>query len=172
MLHANDLGSLVGASVIDRDGDRIGTVAQLLVEGDVDEPTWASVRTGRFGTAESLVPLHDASFVDGELRVGVTSSHIEDAPRTDADGVLDKRDEDRLHAHYGLTDAAADDADAVDHGATGTLGHSADASSPLGRESEGVSVDGSFTPTEAQPHLGEGPTGAGRARLRQWVAPR
>ncbi|MFC7431630.1 MULTISPECIES: hypothetical protein [unclassified Agrococcus] len=156
MTHADDLASLIGATVLDRDGDRIGTVGSLFAEDAADRPSWGGVVSSSSDASEVLVPLHDATVADGMVRLGVDRRRVADAPRTDIHGALAQHAEDGLHAHYGLVAPAV--ADGIDHGATGTLGHSADAEGPAGGRPEGLSVDGSFTPAS-----GAAPGGAARA---------
>ncbi len=74
---------LFGAEVVDADGAKVGTVTEVFLDDDTDQPKWVSIRTGWFGTNESLVPLQGAQFGDGRIRVQYDKSTIKAAPRSD-----------------------------------------------------------------------------------------
>ena len=100
MISSSNVASLIGATVRDSDGDKIGTVGQIFVDPTSGEPNWASVRTGLFGTSESFVPLSDASEVEGDVTVPYEKDFVKDAPRIDADGSIEQREEDALYSYY------------------------------------------------------------------------
>ena len=100
----NDLQGLIGAAVVGADGDKIGHVSQFYLSDTTGEPTWATVKTGLFGTQESFVPLSEASVQPGELHVAFDKATVKDAPRVDAEGHLTPEEEDDLYRHYAITD--------------------------------------------------------------------
>ena len=51
MIGMDQASTVIGREVVDRDGDKIGTVGQVWADG-VGQPAWASVRTGFFGRSE------------------------------------------------------------------------------------------------------------------------
>ena len=61
-----------------------------------------TVKTGLFGTAESFVPLQDATVTGGDIRVAYNKTEVKDAPRVDPDGRITPTEEQQLYAHYGL----------------------------------------------------------------------
>ena len=71
-----------GATVIDRDGEKIGTLKELYLDQD-DRPAWAAVETGLFGLRQSFVPLEGATALDDQVQVdGVELQQRRDrAPR-------------------------------------------------------------------------------------------
>ena len=94
-----------GMKMIDADGDKIGTIEDILLDRQTGEPAWAAVKTGLFGRKQTLVPIRDAEATgDGEVRVPLTKDKVKDAPRVDPGGELTPEDERRLWEHYGLTD--------------------------------------------------------------------
>lgn len=108
MMNQDQLATLQGATVYDRNGDKIGTVGQVYTAGDPDQPLWASVNMGLFGTRETLVPLADAEMRDGDMQVPYDKSFVKEAPNVDV-GVAEPvstEDADRLYQHY-KTDRAA-----------------------------------------------------------------
>jgi hypothetical protein len=100
----NDLQALIGAAAVGADGDKIGDVSHIYLSDTTGEPTWATVKTGLFGTHESFVPLSGSSAQPGELHVAFDKATVKDAPRVDADGHLTPEEEDDLYRYYGITD--------------------------------------------------------------------
>jgi PRC-barrel domain len=80
--------SMIGATAVDTDGDKIGKVGQVYLNDETGEPEWVTITTGLFGTPESFAPLHNARSGDGELRLAVTKQQVDDAPNIDADNHL------------------------------------------------------------------------------------
>ena len=46
-----------GRTVLDKDGDKIGKVDQVLVNDETGNPEWLGVTTGLFGKRQNFVPL-------------------------------------------------------------------------------------------------------------------
>jgi len=100
MIRESNLAGLVGAKVVDRDGDKIGTVGRIYVDPSTGRANWAAVRTGLFGTSETFLPLQEAD-EDGEnIRVPYEKGFVKDAPRIDDDTELTHEEEDELYAYY------------------------------------------------------------------------
>ena len=115
---SHDLDTVLGwrgATVIDRDGEKVGTLKELYLDQD-DRPAWAAVETGLFGMRQSFVPLEGATTMDNQVRVPFAKDHVKDAPNIDPETQLTEDEEDRLHDHYGAgrDDAAPDDRDGPD----------------------------------------------------------
>jgi uncharacterized protein (TIGR02271 family) len=103
MISSDNIASLIGADVVDNNGDKIGSVGQVYLDDNDGHPSWASVKTGLFGTKESFVPLEEANWEGNVLRVAYDKDRVKDAPRVDADSHLEPSDEDELYRYYGLT---------------------------------------------------------------------
>jgi hypothetical protein len=99
-----------GRTVVDRDGEKVGTLDDLYLEGESDLPAWGGVRTGLFGSRESLVPLDRVEEDGDDLRLPFLKQEVVDAPRVDPDVALEPEEEDALRRHYGRADGARDDA--------------------------------------------------------------
>jgi uncharacterized protein (TIGR02271 family) len=162
MISSNNLASLVGATVIDSDGDKVGTVGQLYVDPTSGQPNWATVKTGLFGTSESFVPLDAADESDGDLRVPYSKDFVKDAPRIDTDGSLEEADEDKLYSYY--------------HGESSVPSASEAAPPASGSETNApryeagnTSTDDAMTRSEEQLHVGTERVESGRARLHKYV---
>lgn len=109
---------LIGSTVYDREGNRIGRVDNVYVDDDTQQPEWVTVRSGFFGTRESFVPLAGASTRPDGLNVSVPKDRVKAAPRVEIEqGHLSNREGLDLYVHYGLRqpepagDAGADRAD-------------------------------------------------------------
>jgi uncharacterized protein (TIGR02271 family) len=189
MIDSNDIGSIVGATVHDTDGDKVGTVGQVYVDPDTNKPLWATVKTGLFGTSESFVPLEDASWDRETLTVRYDKAKVKDAPRVDADGALSEEEEDALYAHYGIgggtstttgagagTQGVYDQDSNVDRdrstdgvGTGGVTGRDGDRDGIVGHDTSGPTTDDAMTRSEEQLHVGTEKVQTGRARLRKHV---
>lgn len=105
----DDIGTLLGATVFDSNGDKLGDVNQVYLDDTTSEPSWVTVRTGLFGTQESFVPLRDAESRGGELHAAFDKATVRDAPRIDADGHLTPEEEQELYRYYGVDAPSRDD---------------------------------------------------------------
>jgi hypothetical protein len=92
--------SWVGHTLLDDNGDKIGTVEQVYRDAETDDPTWAVVKSG-VRRKERFAPLHDA--VEGSsdtLRIVATKDQVSDAPDVEDKDRLTPDEESRLHRHY------------------------------------------------------------------------
>jgi sporulation protein YlmC with PRC-barrel domain len=94
---------LLKSTVYDQSGSKVGHVQQVYLNDATGEPSWVTVRTGFFGTNESLVPLDGAQINDDILKVPFDKQIIKDAPNYDPGHHLDGSDEADLYRHYGST---------------------------------------------------------------------
>ena len=84
-----------------RDGDKIGAIEEIYLDAATDQPEWALVNTGLFGTKRTFVPIGEATERDGTLVVPFEKATVKDAPSMDANGQLTKKEEAELYRHYG-----------------------------------------------------------------------
>src|SRR5919205_4378981 len=91
-----------GRELVDKDDNRIGTVAALYAHGESQAPAWAAVRTGLFGMKETFVPITAAQPAGERVRVPFTREQIHGAPRIEPDGELTPDEESALYSHYDL----------------------------------------------------------------------
>jgi uncharacterized protein (TIGR02271 family) len=156
-LNRDDVLSRRGQDLYDSSNDKIGTIEEIYLDAETNEPEWALVNTGLFGTKSTFVPLEQARDEGGSLQVPYEKSHIKDAPKVDADGQLSQQEEAELYRHYGLdyghdhsdtglpegggaTGWSGSDRDR-DAGTTGTLGRDSDTSAAFDRD---ASTSGDF----------------------------
>jgi hypothetical protein len=90
-----------GQALHDREGDKIGAIEEIYLDAATDQPEWALVNTGLFGTKRTFVPLGEATERDGALLVPFAKATVKDAPGIDATGQLTKQEEAELYRHYG-----------------------------------------------------------------------
>lgn len=160
-MRINDPQNLVGKNVVGSDGEKIGSVEELYLDTDSQQPEWISVTTGWFGTHRSLVPLSDASEDGGDVRVPYAKAQVQKAPHYDPGRELSTEDEADLFRHYGKANAA--------HGSgmpepdlTGQQG-------TQGRDVSGPTTDEAMTRSEERLHVGTERMETGRARLRKYI---
>ena len=137
-----------GANLVDRNGDKIGTIDEIYLDSQSNEPEWALVNTGLFGTKSTFVPIRDVSREGDDLQVPVEKAQVKDAPSIDPDGQLSQQEESELYRHYGLDYSSGGDAD--------------------GR-GDGDGDDGAMTRSEEELRVGTTQRESGRVRLRKYV---
>ncbi|NYH78850.1 hypothetical protein FHR84_002175 [Actinopolyspora biskrensis] len=94
---------LAGCDTFDPRGHRLGVIGRILVDADTEQPVWATVQTGLFGTNESLVPLEGAAFDGDTLTVAVARESVRNAPCVPlSEGDLEAEQERELYLHYGM----------------------------------------------------------------------
>ena len=181
-----------GSNVLDSEGNKIGSIGQLYLDDRTEDPSWATVKTGLFGTSESFVPLAEATVDGDDIRVPYTKDQVKDAPRVDPDGHLSETDEDRLFEHYGLgangaytgttgtagvgtgvgtdshTGTTGTDAGTRPVG-TGDYDDAAGSRGAVGHDTSGPTTDDVMTRSEEQLHVGTESRETGRARLRKYI---
>jgi sporulation protein YlmC with PRC-barrel domain len=107
-----------GATMVDRDGDKLGTIDAIYLDDQTGEPEWALVNTGVVGTRSTFVPIAQASASGDQVQVPYEKQLVNDAPNMDPDGHLSEQEEQELWGHYGLEHGTGDDRDPVDRGDT------------------------------------------------------
>jgi uncharacterized protein (TIGR02271 family) len=147
MFTREQINTLTGRTLYDRDDSKIGEIGQVW-EDRAGQPMWVSVKTGLFGLKESLVPLRDAGMRGDDVVVPLEKAQVKDAPNVDVshDEPLYREEVERLYQHYGMS--------------WGDAGDSANSDSASGdamtRSEERLNVD-----TRTEP--------VGQARLRKYV---
>jgi uncharacterized protein (TIGR02271 family) len=163
-LQREDVLQLRGQDLADRDGDTIGKVEEIYLDVETDQPEWALVNTGMFGTKSTFVPLKDATREGDMLRVPFEKSQVKDAPRVDADGKLSQSEEAELYRHYGLDYSESQSGSGLPEGGTGE-----DAGGTVGHDVSGPTTDNAMTRSEEEVKVGTTERESGRARLRKYV---
>ena len=58
-----------GQNLVDGNGDKVGSISEIYLDAETNQPEWALVNTGLFGTKHSFVPLREASGSGDGVRV-------------------------------------------------------------------------------------------------------
>ena len=186
-----DVQNWRGRTLVDRDGDKIGTIEDVYLDRSSGEPEWVAVKTGLFGKNVSFVPIRDASAAGDDVRVSHEKDLVKDAPNVDADGELSPEEERRLYQHYGRSDydewndtsedrtegfLGRDDRDFRgdadfdrDRVTDGDRVTDRDATGTVGHDTSGPTTDDAMTRSEEELNVGTQRREAGRARLRKYV---
>src|SRR5918993_143325 len=160
-----------GESLVDSDGDKIGSIEEIYLDAETNEPEWALVNTGLFGTKSTFVPVRDASDDGGTLRVPYDKAKVKDAPKVDADGQLSQSEESELYRFYGLEYSELRSDSGLPEGGAGTTrtDRDFDAAGTVGRDTSGPTTDDAMTRSEEELRVGTTERESGRARLRKYV---
>ena len=154
-----------GRELVDADGDKVGTVEEMFRDEDTDQPEWAAVRTGLFGTKLSFVPIQNAEPTGESVRVPFSKSQIKDAPKIDdSDGQLSQQEEAELYSHYGMEYGERRSDSGLPEGGAGDGERGA-----VGRDTSGPTTDDAMTRSEEELRVGKVDQERGRARLRKYV---
>lgn len=166
MLDQNQLDDVVGRTVYDADGNKIGKLGQVYTDDRTGQPTWATVNTGLFGTSESFVPIREITFTGDDVTVPYTKDQVKDAPNVDSDGHIAPEDERRVYAHYSLDYDYDDGYEYRDGDDDQYVSRAEQDTAP---DVAGRSTDDAMTRSEERVEVGTRTREAGRARLRKYV---
>jgi uncharacterized protein (TIGR02271 family) len=147
-----DVAAWRGRDLAGSDGSKIGRIEEIYVDTDTNEPEWALVHTGLFGTKQTFVPLRNATPADDQLRVPYDKSQVKDAPSIEPDGALNQSEEERLYRHYG-----------VEYSQPRSDGP------PVGKDVSGPETDNAMTRSEEELRVGTQERESGRVRLRKYI---
>ena len=140
----------IGRTLVDSDGDKIGTIADVYLDEATRQPEWFAVKTGMFGGKVSFVPIPGATVSGDDLSVQWSKDHVKDAPHAEPDGALSEQEEQALYQHY-------------------QRDWSGDGWGDAGRDTSGPTTDSAMTRSEEELKVGTTEREKGRARLRTYV---
>jgi hypothetical protein len=104
---AENLGDWRGQSVVDPDGEKVGSFDELFYDTETDAPAFIAVKSGVIGKHLTLVPVAGASVGPDYVRVAHSKAQIKDAPNHDTDVELSASDEATVYGYYQLPYAPA-----------------------------------------------------------------
>jgi uncharacterized protein (TIGR02271 family) len=177
MVDVDTVRSWQGQTMVDRDGDKVGTIDAIYVDDQTGEPEWALVTTGLFGTRSTFVPIAQATGSGDQVQVPYEKQRIKDAPNIEPDGHLSEQEEQELWRHYGLdygatsgyADTTASTGTAGYTGTTGTADYADTDRDTVGRDVSGPTTDEAMTRSEEELRVGTTQRERGRVRLRKYV---
>jgi uncharacterized protein (TIGR02271 family) len=155
-----------GRTMVDQDGDKVGSIEAIYVDDQSGEPEWALVNTGLFGAKSTFVPLAQASPSGDQVQVPYEKQLIKDAPNLDPDGHLSEQEEQELWRHYGLDYGAAYTGQRADYDTADRAAAETDAG---GYDREATGRDDAMTRSEEELAVGTQARERGRVRLRKYV---
>jgi uncharacterized protein (TIGR02271 family) len=155
-----DVLALRGQDLMSQDGDKLGTIEEIYLDTDTNQPEWALIATGLFGTKQSFVPISGAGREGDAVTVPFDKATVKDAPKVDPDGRLTASAEPELYRHYGM-----------DYGSAGAgSGTTADRDDDtVGRDTSGPTTDDAMTRSEEELRVGTAERESGRVRLKKYV---
>ncbi len=162
-----DVLSLRGQELRGSDGEKIGTIEEIYLDTETQQPEWAVVTTGLFGTKQTFVPIRDMNPSDEGVGVPFDKATVKDAPSIDPDGRLSEREEAELYRHYGLEYSEARSGSGLPEGDAGTT--EARGEDPVGHDVSGPTTDDAMTRSEEELRVGTAERETGRVRLRKVV---
>jgi len=173
MVDIDTVRSWQGKMMVDRDGDKVGSIDAIYADDQSGQPEWALVSTGLFGTKSTFVPLAEATASGDNVQVPYAKQLIKDAPNMDPDGHLSEAEEQQLWRHYGL-DYGAGYADTAAQDRRDTEGVDLPAGVGAGGREAGYdttdrATDEAMTRSEEELRVGTEAGERGRVRLRKYV---
>jgi membrane protein len=91
-----------GQTLLDRSGERVGTIEEIYLVEETDRPEWALVKLGRITGGATLVPLSGAVAVADGVRAACEKSRVREAPRVDGGGGPSDEQVAAIYRHYGM----------------------------------------------------------------------
>lgn len=169
MTTPNDVQRLLDLDVYESDGTKIGSTGQVYLDRQTSEPTWISVKTGLFGTKETLVPLEKATITDGRIVVPFGKDQVKNAPQIEPDDDLGPAEEEELFRYYGFSSSGGWSGQQTDTDRyAGTQTDVRDSDRERSTDTR-TGTDEGMTRSEEKLVAGTRTEEAGRARLRKYV---
>src|SRR3954464_10518790 len=91
-----------GRTLLDRSGERVGTIEEIYLVEETDRPQWALVKLGRIAGGATPVPRSGAVAAAGGVRAACEKSRVREAPRVDGDDGPSDEQVAAIYRHYGL----------------------------------------------------------------------
>ena len=151
-----NVSDLKDRTVVDPQGDKVGSVFDVYLDNDTQEPEWLAVSTGMFGSKISFVPIAGLGFDNGNVTIAYDKTLVKDSPRAEADGQLSEQEERDLYRHYGKSYEPAPVA-------TERVAERDTTATPR------VTDDATMVRSEEELSVGKHTEEAGRVKLRKWV---
>jgi uncharacterized protein (TIGR02271 family) len=149
-----------GRTAVDPEGSKLGKIEEIYLDNETEQPEWALINTGLFGSKSSFMPLRDATSNGDDVTAPYSKDQVKDAPQIEPDGELSRDEEAKLYAHYGIEfGQSGSDSDDADRAPTGGPGS----------DTSGPNTDDAMTRSEEELRVGTRERETGRARLRKHI---
>jgi uncharacterized protein (TIGR02271 family) len=158
-----------GKTALDADGEKIGTVDEIYLDAETNQPEWLAVKTGLFGSRMSFIPIADATDAGGDVRVPYSKQQVKDAPNADPDGQLSQQEEAQLYRHYGMDYGESRSDSGLPEGGAATGRTENTSRGVVGNDVSGQETDDAMTRSEEEVSFGTTQRETGRARLRKYI---
>lgn len=181
-MNEHEIQDAIGKPLYGTDGTKIGKVSQAYFDDTTGRPEWVTVSTGLFGGKDNFVPVAQADYTDGGLKVPYDKEMITSAPSIDPQEHLSPDDEEDLYRHYNLEFSQSPSSfqgeqargdrptawnrDAGD-GRDEPAGYKAAGYESAERNAD--KADGAMTRSEERLNVSTEQVQAGKARLRKYV---
>ncbi|GAA1365352.1 PRC and DUF2382 domain-containing protein [Brevibacterium luteolum] len=106
-----DIDRLRGSDLYDQTGSKIGSIGEVYLDDQTNEPAFLTVNTGLFGMNETFVPYQSVSRDGDNLVAPFEKSFVKDAPNIAADGSLTPEEEEEIFRYYQLDSGTGRDRD-------------------------------------------------------------
>jgi uncharacterized membrane protein YqjE len=88
--------------MLDRAGEKIGTIEEIFLVEETGQPEWALVKLGRLKTHTTLVPLTSAQPVKDGIKISYKKDVVSDAPVVDSGEEPSEQQVNAVYRHYGI----------------------------------------------------------------------
>jgi len=96
--------ALIGEKLLDRDGNTVGKITDVIVDSATLENEWITVKTGMMG-GEHLVPIAAVDEQSEQLQVPFAKDDIKAAPTVDKGHAAPSPSErEQVFSHFGMQD--------------------------------------------------------------------
>ena len=120
-----------GQKVLDRDGEKIGTIEEIFLVEETGRPDWALVKIGRIKGRTTLVPLTRAHPVDDGIKIPFEKDVVSEAPEVEADDDPSEQQVNALYRHYGIDPAEHTNGSGNGSGASASHGDNGSSDAPV-----------------------------------------
>jgi membrane protein len=91
-----------GRPMLDRDGEKLGTIEEIYLVEETGRPEWAVVKLSGLGGHRTLVPLSGANPTGKGVRAAYEKTVVKDAPGIEGGGDPSEQQVARTYRHYGI----------------------------------------------------------------------
>ena len=96
-----------GQPMLDRAGEKLGTIEEIYLVEETGRPEWAVVKLSGLGRHRTLVPLGGATHTDKGIRAAYAKAVVTDAPGVDRDAEPSPQQVTEVYRHYGIDEESS-----------------------------------------------------------------